>query len=90
MWESLTLIYLAAKIGGCRFCGTEEKLFWICESDISLDNWKNLKYILMLTLSLPIIRCAGHNTDMPSNSNISKTVIQFDAFCTCSSVVTDV
>ena len=27
-----------------------------------------------LTLSLPVTRCAGHNTDLPSNSNISKTV----------------
>ena len=27
-----------------------------------------------LTLSLPATRCAGHNTDLPSNRNISKTV----------------
>ena len=27
-----------------------------------------------LTLSLPATRCAGHNTDLPSNCNISKTV----------------
>ena len=25
-----------------------------------------------LTLSLSVTRCAGHNTDLPSNSNISK------------------
>ena len=27
-----------------------------------------------LTLSLPVICCAGHNIDLDSNSNISKTV----------------
>ena len=27
-----------------------------------------------LTLSFPVIRWAGHNTDLPSNINISKTV----------------
>ena len=27
-----------------------------------------------LILSLPLSRCAGHNTDLPSNSNISKMV----------------
>ena len=28
----------------------------------------------MSTLSLPVTHCAGHNSDLPSNSNISKTV----------------
>ena len=27
-----------------------------------------------LTLSLPVTLCAGHNTDLPLNSNISKSV----------------
>ena len=59
-----------------------------------------------LTLSLPVPRCAGDNTDLPSDSNISKMVrvnIAFtEAFfkeysisflmvlCTCGSQVIDV
>ena len=27
-----------------------------------------------LILALPVSRCAGHDTDLPLNSNISKTV----------------
>ena len=32
------------------------------------------------TLSLPVSRWAGANTDLPSNSNISKTVVVSTAF----------
>ena len=34
----------------------------------------------ILTLSLPVARCAGHNTNLPSKSNISKTVRVNTAF----------
>ena len=33
-----------------------------------------MKYKVVLTLSLPAPRCAGDNTDLPSNSSISKPV----------------
>ena len=33
-----------------------------------------------LTLSLPVIRCAGHITDLASNNNISKTAEVNTAF----------
>ena len=36
--------------------------------------------IQILTLSLPVTRCAGHSTDLHSNSNISKTVRVNNAF----------
>ena len=38
------------------------------------NNESDIKQSNILTLSLPVTRCAGHNTDLPSNSNISKTV----------------
>ena len=66
---------------------------------ISLTNYA-------LTLSLPVPRCAGDNTDLPSKSNISKTVrvnitfkrifdklssgMPVDKLCTCGSQVIDV
>ena len=31
--------------------------------------------MVYLTLPLPALRWAGHNTDLPSDSNISKTVV---------------
>ena len=31
---------------------------------------------LSLTLSLPVTRCASHNTDLASSSNISKTRVR--------------
>ena len=35
---------------------------------------KSTKYFELLTLSLSVARWAGANTDLPPNSNISKTV----------------
>ena len=56
-----------------------------------------------VTLSISITRCVGHNTDLISNNNISKTArvntdsfdqlsidIQVDTLCTSGSLVIDV
>ena len=53
--------------------------------------------MVYLTLPLPALRWAGHNTDLPSDSNISKPfngnlskVMKVDRLCSCGSQVIDV
>ena len=51
-----------------RFKNVKPYLNWFA---IKLDDWK---LAILLTLLIPVTRCASHNTNLPSNCIKSRTV----------------